>query len=208
MRVRMKGRITGRQAVGLLGCAVFCLIVCVGAFWNRTLILEPVTAFLRGETDFEGMKHIVQENYLDDRFRGKFDLITLNGGFARLEGRTRYNSVQRMTNGMITSITPSMMDTTDFSDNLSIFCRDLESRGIPFLFVMEPFKLPVEENLLPTGITDHANDIADQVMAQLEERNVPALDLRAEMSRTRDQIEKYFYHTDHHWNVEGCFYAY
>lgn len=204
----MHFRINGKRAVRMAGCALFCLIVCVEAFWNRTLILGPVSEWLHGHYGFEDMKKEIRENYLDDRFRGKNELITLNGGYARLQGRTKYNGVQLMKNGMLTSVTPEMTDTVDFAENLSRFSRYLEGMGIPFLFVMEPFKIPTEENLLPTGVTDRANDIADQALAQLRERNVPVLDLREEMSRTGEMVQKYFYRTDHHWNVEGCFFAY
>ncbi|MBP3721371.1 MAG: hypothetical protein J6J41_08550 [Clostridia bacterium] len=204
----MHFRINGKRAVRMAGCALFCLIVCVEAFWNRTLILGPVSEWLRGHYGFEDMKREVQENYLDDRFRGKNDLITLNGGFARLQERTHYNSVQLMKNGMLTSLNPEAADTADFAESLSRFSRYLDGLGIPFLFVMEPFKIPTEENLLPAGVTDKANETADQALAQLRERNVPVLDLREEMSRTEEMIRKNFYRTDHHWNAEGSFFAY
>ena len=200
--------INGKRAVRMAGCALFCLMVLVLAFWNRKLILEPVTEFLRGNYGFEDMKKEVQENYLDDRFRGKNELITLNGGYARLQGRTRYNGVQLMKNGMITSWTSKMMDTSDFAESISGFSRYLDGLGIPFLFVMEPFKIPTEENLLPAGVTDRTNEIADQALAQLKEKEVPVLDLREDMSRTGEMVRQYFYRTDHHWNVEGSFFAY
>ncbi len=204
----MRFRMTGKKLAQIAGCAVFCLAVCVTAFRNRTLVLEPAAEFLRGGSGFQDMTRTVRDNYLSDRFREKSGLITLNGGYARLQGRTLYNEVQVMTNGMLTSTTASMMKTSDFSENLSRFSRWLEDRGIPFLFVMAPFKLPTEENLLPAGAEDRANDIANQAMAELAELGVPTLDLRKEISRNREQIEKYFYRTDHHWNADGAFRAF
>ena len=204
----MQRKITPKRLVSYLGCGLFCLFVCVLAFWNRTLLLEPVTAFLRGEGGFTEMKSTVQSNYVGDRLRGKFELITLNGGYARLEGRSLYNGTQRMTNGMLTSTTPVQRDTTAFSDNVGRFCHYLQENGTPFLFVMTPHKLPLEDNLLPVGVTDKTNAVADQVLAELREKGVPTLDLRPEMSRTKELVEKYYYRTDHHWNVEGSLYAF
>ena len=204
----MSFRISGKQAVRLAGCAVFCLFVCVMAFRNRTLILEPVRGFLLDHWSFDDAKRETQENYLSDRLRGKFELLSLNGGFVRLEGRTRYHDVQKMTNGMLTDVNLSGRDTSAFSENLGRFSRSLEARGIPFLFVMAPYKVPLEENLLPAGATDTINAFGDQVLAELAEQKVPFLDLRQEMSRTREQVETYFYRTDHHWNAEGAFRAY
>ena len=96
----MRFRITGKQAVQVTGCAFFCLIVCGMAFLNRMLLLEPMTDLLHRSSNFEEMKEAVHQNYLSDRLRGKDELLTLNGGYARLQGRTRYNDVQRMTTGM------------------------------------------------------------------------------------------------------------
>ena len=204
----MRFRVSGKQAVKVIGCLVFCLFICGMVFLNRTLIMEPVSEFVHGGGSFEKMKSAIQGNLLGDRLRGKGELLSLNGGFARLEGRIRYNTIQRMTNGMLTVPIGSVSDTTDFADNVSSLHRFLEGKGIPFLFVMAPYKGPLDENLLPAGVTDMTNAIGDQAAAQLAERNVPVLDLREEMSRTREQVEKYFYRTDHHWNAEGAFYAY
>ena len=204
----MSFRFTGKQAVRIAGCAVFCLLVCVLAFWNRALILALVRGLLLDHWSAEDARRTIQENYLGERFRGKYELLSLNGGFARLEGRTRYHDVQLLNNGMLADVNLRMADTRAFSDNLDRFRRDLEKMGIPFLFVMAPYKVPTEENLLPPGGRDTLNAIADQALSELAERQVPFLDLRQEMSRTAEQVEKYFYRTDHHWNAEGAFLAY
>ena len=204
----MRFRITGKQAVRLAGCAVFCLIVCGMAFMNRTLIMEPVTEFLSGRGDFTEMKEAVEENYLGDRLRGKVELLSLNGGFARLEGRLRVNGVLRMENGMLNTAIAEVPDLTGFTENLDRFSRWLEGRGIPFLFVLAPYKGPTEDRIMPAGVTDRTNEIGDRAVSLLREKNVSVLDLREEMSRTREQVEKYFYRTDHHWNADGAFFAY
>ena len=204
----MHRKITWKKIVQICGCAAFCFVVCLTAFLNRTLIMEPMSEFLFGRLSFVTTIRHVKDNYLSDRFRGKNKLLSLNGGLARLEGRIRYNDVQRMTNGMLTSIVPAITNTDAFCNNLIKFHRFLEKKGIPFLFIMAPYKVPVGETMLPTGVTDMTNAITDQALAKLIEQNVPVLDLRQKMSQTREQVEKFFYRTDHHWNVEGSFFAY
>ena len=204
----MHGKFTGKRAVQTVGCVLFCLYICIMAFWNRTLVSEPITLLLQNEFSFQDAKKMVQENYLSDRLRGKNDLISLNGGYARLQGRTRYNEIIRMTNGMLTTVATQMMDTSGFAENLSRFSRDLNAKGIPFLFVMAPCKIPMEDDLIPTGLEDSTNAIADQALSELVERDVPFLDLRKDMSMTRKQVEQFFYRTDHHWNMDGCFVAF
>ena len=204
----MRFKITGKQIIQMAGCGLFCLIVCGMAFANRTLLMEPAMELLHGRSSFEKMTDIIQHNYLSDRLRWKDELLSLNGGYARLQGRTRYNNAQLMTNGMLTSTIDDVTDTTAFADNISRFCRFLEKKGIPFLFVMAPYKGPMEESYLPEGAADMTNTIGEQAVLKLIERNVSLLDLRKEMSRNYEQTEKYFYRTDHHWNADGAFFAY
>lgn len=78
-----------KKIVQLIGCVTLCLIILSTAFLNRTLILEPLAAFLQRNCSFTEMKDRITENYLGDRFRGKNKLLSLNGGFARLQGHKR-----------------------------------------------------------------------------------------------------------------------
>ena len=204
----MHFRITGKRAVQATGCAMFCLIVCIIAFLNRTLVLEPVTDCLHGESSFENMKETMQDNYLGERFREKNELLSLNGGFARIQGRLQYNEVVRASNGMLASAVSSQRDTTRFSDNLGRFNSFLKEEGIPFLFILAPNKGPIDGGFLPAGVTDMSNTICDRLLLQLTEWDLPFLDLRQEMSRTKEQVAKYFYRTDHHWNADGAFFAF
>lgn len=204
----MRSGIPWKKTVQLVGCALFCLLILVLAFRNRTLALEPIEAFFRGEAGFEEARDTLADNYLSGRMTEKDNLVTLSGGFSRLLGRTRCNHVQRMNNGMLTTLKSKIPDLTAFEENVDAFHRFLSQRGIPFLFIAAPHKVPTDENLLPAGVADLQNAAQDRVMAGLAARGVPSVDLRPEMSRTAAQVEKYFYRTDHHWNAEGALYAF
>ena len=130
----MHCKITWKKIVQICGCAAFCFVVCLTAFLNRTLIMEPMSEFLFGRLSFVTTIRHVKDNYLSDRFRGKNELLSLNGGLARLEGRIRYNDVQRMTNGMLTSIVPAITNTDAFCNNLIKFHRFLEKKRNPLPF--------------------------------------------------------------------------
>ena len=54
----MRSRITGKKVVQTAGCVLFCLLICGAAFLNRTLGLEPVMQFLRGQSGFVEMKDL------------------------------------------------------------------------------------------------------------------------------------------------------
>ena len=204
----MRSRITGKKVVQTAGCVLFCLLICGFAFLNRTLGLEPVMQFLRGQSGFVEMKETLTSNYLSNRLRGHSGLITLNGGYTRLLGRTQCNHVQLMNNGMLASVRKGQPDLSAFEDNLVSLNRFLEKEDIPFFYLSAPHKVPTGEQLLPAGVQDRQNQILDQVLSHLEMNHVPCVDLRPEMSSTAGQVESYFYRTDHHWNARGAFYAF
>ena len=129
----MRFSVTKKKTVRTIACLLFCLFVCAMAFLNRTLVLDPVTGFFQGHGSFAEMKSTLQRNLLGDRLRGKDELLSLNGGYAGLQGRTRYNGVQKMTNGMLTATIEEMADTSRFADNLSRFCRFLEGKNIQYV---------------------------------------------------------------------------
>ncbi len=196
----------GRRRVAGFCCVLFCLMIGVMAFWNRTLFLEPLRRFIRGEIPFSWMKDEVGDGYTSERLRGQGELLTLNGGYARLCGRTRFNEVQKMTNGMLTFANTEKADMTAYAENVISLYQTLAEEGIPFLYVMAPDKASPAEELIPAGsMTDACHQNADETLAMLKTAGVPCLDLREILSSTREQVEAYFYRTDHHWNADGAF---
>ena len=204
----MRSRITGKKVVQTVGCVVFCLLICGAAFLNRTLGMEPALQFLRGQSSFAEMEKTLASNYLSERMRGQSALITLNGGYTRLLGRTRCNQMQLMNNGMLVSVRDDLPNLAAFEENLVSLNRFLQEAGIPFFYLSAPYKIPTGEQLLPAGVQDRQNQILDQVLSHLKMKNVPCVDLRPKMSSTASQVESYFYRTDHHWNARGAFYAF
>ncbi len=190
-------------------CAGFVLFILVMSFLNRSLPLEQVSELLRGQITPVEARDGIREEYASERLRWTDDFVTLNGGYARLTGRSRYNEVQRMNNGMLTFTEGQEADLTAFADNLSGLQRFLTDQGIPFLFVMAPAKVPLNGEGMPRGTPDnYENTNADQAMRLLSDRGVQALDLRQTLSATLAQVEENFYRTDHHWNVTGSLKGY
>ena len=192
-------------------CTLVCLFICGLAFFNRTLTTDPVQSFVRGEASFDGMKHEIQEAYTGDRLRWKDQFITLNGGYGRLCGRNRYNQVLRMRNGMLKAADSPLQDMQSLSEAITGLYRFLSREDIRFLYVMAPYKNPLTNDALPYGAekdADSCNAIADDLLTRLREARVPCLDLRETLSATLEQVDRYFYRTDHHWNVDGSFRGY
>lgn len=138
---------------------------------------------------------------------GKNAFIDLNGLFVRLTGGRICNEVVRLNNGMLSSVADAE-GLSNISSSIAALSAALQEQDIPFLFVQTPYKLDRQGQLLPDGVEDPFNALADDVVAGLRESGTPVLDLRDTMAAMPEDIEKNFYRTDHHWTPVAAFSAF
>ena len=74
-----------------------------------------------------------------------------------------------------------------------------------FLYVQLPYKMDLNNELLPDSMTDYGNQNINELLEHLEETGVPYMDQRQRFAKTPEDIEQYFYRTDHHWNYQAAF---
>ena len=84
----------------------------------------------------------------------------------------------------------------------------LDGRGIALLYVNAPTKYfddgIFEKNF---GVRSFCNDNADRFLAWITSSGVPTLDLRQSFKDAGLDAKDVFYRTDHHWTVNGGFFA-
>lgn len=185
-------------------CLCFLLLIFALALLNCLLLKKPLGALLRGEIPFEKFTAQVQNTYQQE-FWHKNDFLTLNGGYARATGTRTHNGIVKLNNGMLGPEYIAGLDMTGPADKIQALNEFLGDRDIPFLYALAPSEVDTEDQLLPAGIHNAGNSNADQLLAELNSRQVQTLDLRAFVSATPEMVEAYFYSTDHHWNAEGAF---
>ena len=71
--------------------------------------------------------------------------------------------------------------------------------------VFAPSKVCQYDTGLPVGVPDEVNPAASQVIEHLKNAGVPVMDLRQLLHEEGLSHEELFFHTDHHWNLEGAF---
>ena len=153
----------------------------------------------------------VVSSYLLDEFYGKKVFIDLNGLFARLTGRRTYNDTTLLRNGMLSSDKESIetiADMQDISNALTELSQKLQEIETPFLYVQVPYKMDLQEELLPLGMKELWNEQIDSLMESISDNHVMSLDLRHDLANTSEECEKYFYKTDSHWTPDGAFKAF
>ena len=191
------------MSIGII-VLVFILIL---EFSNLKIVLDPFVMLMRGELSFEEYTSEISTGYQSEKLREKNSFIELNGLFARMTGRRVYNDTALMSNGMLTYASMSRENTDHATEELKKDYDFLKTLGIPFLYVQAPYKLPLEGNLLPKGVDNYGNDNMNRFIEGLQEYGVPTLDLRTTLSKTKNDIEHFFYRTDHHWTPDGAFLA-
>ncbi len=153
----------------------------------------------------------ITASYVLDEFFGKSVFIDINGLFARLTGKRTHNETTRLNNGMLSSDKESIETIADMQ-NLALAMKDLSQKlqllDIPFLYVQAPYKMDLQEKLLPTGMKEQWNEQIDDLLAQISQHAVRSLDLRPALSGTAEQCEQTFYKTDYHWSPDGAFLAF
>ena len=195
-------RIALRAAAMLLAAAMALFILA-----DMRLAGKPISRLVSGETDFKGFTTEVHDALVSDTV-GKYAFVNLNGLYCKLTGRSVCNQIMRLTNGMLTDLNPEKKDMRPAADAIAELAAFSEGEGAQFLYVLSPAKMDAENALLIPGESDHSNENGDELLSMLRAAGVDTLDLRESLARTPEQIEQYFFRTDHHWTSLGAYYGY
>ena len=202
----MKSTVT--QKISRVFTVLLLVFIFLTSLINAGLLTGALRTTLEEKSGFQGFIDNTKSAYVSSDFRFRNTYINLNGLFARLTGRTVYNDVATIKNGMLINENLGRMDTKSAAKRTSDFRDFIERNGGKFLFVQAPYKLDINNELLPTGVNNSANTRADNMLLELSRYNVSTLDLRQTMATNAAELEKYFYVTDHHWNTAGGFHAF
>lgn len=194
-----KPNIDGKSVVTM------CVLLFLGFFFvmNLKLVKEPVKQLAEDKISFREFVEAVKDEYTSDEFTEKSRFINLNGLFTRAVGQRESNDVVRLNNGMLCTVVKEKSMKKQ-ANAIAELAECVKEQNIPFLYVQAPYKEDKEDTLFPTGVTSFANENADELMKLLAKKKVKTLDLRPMLSETVEQINRYYFKTDHHWNFEGA----
>ncbi len=131
--------------------------------------------------------------------------VELNGGVCRMVGRRYCNTVYRTPDGMLLSELKKERALEPVAESISGFSRWLARKRVPFVYVQTPSKIDMGRTMLPKPFVHCGNAMADAFIAMLGEKGVRTIDLRAMLTASPKELERYFYRTDHHWNNDAAF---
>lgn len=181
----------------IAGISFFSLGNLIMTYKNGAEINNQTTGNDKLESDF--IANVVGSDFF----------LNLNGGIRRVLGQREMNGVVRLDNGYLSwtnQLTdPAILKTN--AESVADIQQKLEERGIPFLYVMAPYKIQEDDPELPHDIQDHTNEVVNIFSEELNKADVQYLDLREDFAQTDDPYAL-FYRTDHHWNDQGGFLGY
>jgi len=111
-------------------------------------------------------------------------------------------------NGHVTGQEPRK-ETNEAAGNLIAFGNLVREKGMEFLYVQFPHKVPkYEDEYVTENADNYSNENADNLLMELQNASVPYLDIRESIYQTESNHYDCFYRTDHHWKLEmGLFTA-
>lgn len=150
------------------------------------------------------------ESQYASNFYKKIQFVNLQGLTSRILGQHKLNGVVRMKNGyLMQEILPA--DEIVLKDNADSV-KDLENYisqwGGKLLYVTVPYIVDKYDPELPEEITDNGNRNLDIMRENIENLNIPSLDLREAIHDAGVSQYDLWYKTDHHWSTKGGFFAY
>ncbi len=155
------------------------------------------------EEALKGLETAYQEN-----MHAKDQLVNLDGALYNFAGRSRMNDVVKLNNGHLTTVREQSVAAPQNADSVIYAHQWLDMLDIPFLFVLAPYNICALDKQLPIGVTDCTNEDADVFMEVLYDNQVPVMDLRKTLHEEGKDHYEMFFITDHHWTIEGSFWAF
>lgn len=96
------------------------------------------------------------------------------------------------------------IDPSTHADHLAMLRDACEAQNKDFFYVLCPGKPVDDEELRQHGIDCYRNENSDNLLAALDERHVPYLDLRPVLKDLSDgDLYQWFYKSDHHWTADA-----
>ena len=185
--------------------AVF-LVLLFGLSWkNHQLTKDALREGIAKDGGLRSVVESVQTAYQGSDFYKKNDFINISGGFARVMGRQVVNKTVRLGNGHLNPQNDAVPDWEQKAELVTELHDWLEAQDIPMLYVQMPYKVDLQEELLPVGLENGVNEANTQLVNRLREASVQVLDLREYLSADGAQVTENFYVTDHHWTPVAAF---
>ena len=129
-------------------------------------------------------------------FPSRYFFVDLNGLYARCTGRRLCNRVCRRSDGILVRANSGVpLDPVRCAEGVRALAAELKGIGSDFVYVQLPGKPDLGGERLMACV--------DKALAAMSDMGVETIDLRKRYSGTDEQLARWFFRTDHHWNMDA-----
>ncbi|MDO4960872.1 MAG: DHHW family protein [Eubacteriales bacterium] len=198
----------GVKKTELLTTIIAGLFIVLSFIFSYRAWLPDFIKIFDSAEKFSEMTSNIQTAFTSDALLLKNSYIELNGFVSKVTERRFVNDVIKLNDGMLIRPSERFNDIDKKADKLAEFSDYLAEQDIKFLYVQAPAKMDMEKTLLPTGTENYDLENGQEMVRNAMARGVNVLDMSQYVSDSVEDVEKYFYRTDHHWNTNGSFMAF
>lgn len=194
------------KAINIVFITIFIFIIFYSAITNMHSVRTVANKLKENNDDWHQILQAFDKDYTD-ALKQKNDLITLNGGIARILGKHKLNNVIKLSNGnLVHEVFMGRIDNIESGvSNIIKFNDYLEHIKIPFLYVQAPSTIPHDD----VGLSGNGINLSiDKILKDLNVSGANTLDLRKKMMDQNINFTNAFFKTDHHWTSKTAFWAY
>ncbi|MDO5291392.1 MAG: DHHW family protein [bacterium] len=157
---------------------------------------------------FQDVDAVINENLV-----GKYPAIEMYGYVQRLLNKDEENNFEviKDKNGALhmTYFGTEAKDMSEMADRVEQFKQSLTNKETQVIYVSTPDKVIEGVTEFNTGLPyDYANETADNLLKELEERDIATIDYREAILDSGISYSDLFFKTDHHWTIQTAFWAY
>lgn len=142
---------------------------------------------------------------MDEKIKSAF--VDMNGLATGALGQRELNAIVKLDNGYITAYLNEKQDLTQQVAKTVEFSQFVQQQEKHFVFVMAPHLINKYNAMLPAGVVDYFNQMADEFLQALAAAGVSTMDLREMMYQEGFDHYGGFFRTDHHWTPQAASWA-
>ncbi len=142
------------------------------------------------------------EGAIQNRLFKKYAFINLNGALARCLGMNSLNERMKLANGFLARFY-EVKNIEGTSEKLIALNKFLDDRGIPFIYLLAPYKTSIYDVQFAPGYGDGSKQNITNMINALNAAGVETINMDAWFEENGWHMADVLFKTDHHWKPEA-----
>ncbi len=184
---------------------VFFLCIFFFSLTNIPVFINGVKENVAQKTRLEALPSALLKSY-NEHFLQRSDFVNIIGLGARIAGQRVLNDVVRLKDDHLYRLETNR-DVSNEAKSVSELQRYLGTIDVPLVYMQVPIRMEDKASQLPEGLSDYSNEMVQKIVQALQDDGIDVLDMQQKALSEGIRVNSLFFHTDHHWTIEGSLWA-